>query len=188
MFDFSFSSAFSNQLFSNGSYHQGYRSRPGVGNDQRVQDVNGSSNRPDTYKYKQSGFQEPFSSGRNSRDSAEIQYSHQFEPPPPPPPPVQKCSFPERTMNSPLFTGNGHGDNQSHTDHQAENRNGYGRFTTPGHSMSPTRVRSERANGRKREYDNRESSDESETPGRRQADDVTPKLKRRQPKVAEAYR
>ena len=42
---------------------------------------------------------------------------------------------------------------------------------------------------RKREYDHRDSSeDERENERRRQADDYTPKLKRRQPKVAEAYR
>ena len=75
-----------------------------------------------------------------------------------------------------------------YTDHHLENGNGYGRSANEGNSISPTKLRSERSNGRKREYDNRESSDESETPGRRQADDVTPKLKRRQPKVAEAYR
>lgn len=64
----------------------------------------------------------------------------------------------------------------------------HNRYTLDGHSTSPSKIRSDRSNTRKREYDQRDSSEESETPGRRQADDVTPKLKRRQPKVAEAYR
>lgn len=75
-----------------------------------------------------------------------------------------------------------------YTEQHFENGNGYGRYPTDGHSQSPVKIRSERSVGRKREYDNRDSSDEDETPGRRQADDVTPKLKRRQPKVDAAYR
>lgn len=71
---------------------------------------------------------------------------------------------------------------------QFENGNGYGRYPADGQSQSPIKIRSERSVGRKREYDNRDSSDEDETPRRRQADDVTPKLKRRQPKVDAAYR
>lgn len=49
-------------------------------------------------------------------------------------------------------------------------------------------MRPESFGNRKRGYDERSSSEESEEAARRQDDDITPKLKRRQPKVAEAYR
>ena len=68
----------------------------------------------------------------------------------------------------------------SHTEH--------GRYTSNAHATSPPMFRSEKSNPRKREFDNRESSEEPEKERRRQADDITPKHKRRQPKVAEAYR
>lgn len=74
------------------------------------------------------------------------------------------------------------------SDNHVEYENGPGRYTADGQPLTPSKVRSERLNGRKREYDSRDSSDESETPRRRQVDDVTPKLKRRQPKVDAAYR
>ena len=91
--------------------------------------------------------------------------------------------------NSPVSTGPQRGDNPIPTDIYLEYGNSYGRHPMDGHAISPTKIRSERSsNGRKREYDSRDSSDENETPSRRQVDDVTPKLKRRQPKVAEAYR
>lgn len=81
--------------------------------------------------------------------------------------------------------GNGNGNGNMNG-----NGNGHGRYPTDGHThaQSPVKIRSERSVGRKREYDNRDSSDEDDTPRRRQADDVTPKLKRRQPKVDAAYR
>ena len=63
-----------------------------------------------------------------------------------------------------------------------------GRHGSNGHAISPPILRPEKSNPRKREFDHRESSEEPEKERRRQADDVTPKLKRRQPKVAEAYR
>lgn len=53
---------------------------------------------------------------------------------------------------------------------------------------SPPTLRPQRSNPRKREYDHHDASEEPENERRRQADDVTPKLKRKQPKVAEAYR
>lgn len=75
-------------------------------------------------------------------------------------------------------------DQQSHTIDHAENGS--------AHSVPHTEARqnafrrsSDHSGSRKRYYSS--SSDESDTP-RRQEDDVTPKLKRRQPKVAEAYR
>ena len=66
--------------------------------------------------------------------------------------------------------------------------NGPGKRGSNGYATSPPTLRSERTNPRKREFDHRESSEEHEHERRRQADDITPKLKRRQPKVAEAYR
>ena len=57
----------------------------------------------------------------------------------------------------------------------------------PEARQSTYRRTSDYANARKRVYEEESSSDESDTP-RRQEDDVTPKNKRRQPKVAAAYR
>lgn len=50
------------------------------------------------------------------------------------------------------------------------------------------RNRSTSLGNRKRAYEEMSSSEESEEEARRQEDDITPRLKRRQPKVAEAYR
>ena len=62
-------------------------------------------------------------------------------------------------------------------------------YTPESLARSPLKLRTERSYSQRMEYKIREdSSDEDETARRRQADDVTPKLKRRQPKVAEAYR
>ena len=57
-------------------------------------------------------------------------------------------------------------------------------------SESPVKLKSERSYDRKRLRDQKDddSDDEQKKERRRQYDDVTPKLKRRQPKVAEAYR
>ena len=57
---------------------------------------------------------------------------------------------------------------------------------TDGQASSPTETRSEKSLGRKRPRDS--SSDEEDTLRRRQEDDYTPKLRKRQPKVAAAYR
>lgn len=58
-----------------------------------------------------------------------------------------------------------------------------------GVSRPPVKLRSERSYDRKRDFDDRDSSsDDQSNERRRQVDDVTPKLKRRQPKVAAAYR
>jgi len=78
---------------------------------------------------------------------------------------------------------------QKNAVHGRNSRNNeHGRQGSNAHATSPPIFRSERSNPRKREFDHRESSEEHEKERRRQADDVTPKLKRRQPKVAEAYR
>ncbi len=57
-----------------------------------------------------------------------------------------------------------------------------------GNSISPKPVRHENGNSRKRSYNQRETSEDRNRGPLRQVDDVTPKLKRRQPKVADAYR
>ena len=72
-----------------------------------------------------------------------------------------------------------------------QNGNGasYHQYPPDDYVTSPVRLRTERSYSHKREYGNREESpDEDETIRRRQADDVTPKRKRRQPKVADAYK
>ncbi|KAL9034600.1 MAG: hypothetical protein Q9214_006974 [Letrouitia sp. 1 TL-2023] len=69
-----------------------------------------------------------------------------------------------------------------------EKTNARGKCSADGKPVSPTQSRPDKAHGRKRDYSQQCSSDEGETPKRRQVDDVTPKLKRRQPKVAAAYR
>jgi hypothetical protein len=120
--------------------------------------------------------------------SGELPYPQRLEQPPPPPHPLQKPSYLEGIGIRPLSAGQNLGNHPLFADHTSQNGTSYSKQSMDGASNSPTKTRLERFNGRKREYDHRDSSDESETPGRRQADDVTPKLKRRQPKVAEAYR
>ena len=100
----------------------------------------------------------------------ENENTHPQWPQPPPPPPVPKSSTSDDFSYSPKG-------------------NGYRKYSTEGPLVSPGKLRLDRANSRKRDYDARDSSDdEREYERRRQIDDVTPKLKRRQPKVAEAYR
>ncbi len=121
---------------------------------------------------------------------AESSYSQNFEHPPPPPPPLQKPPFFDvTTTGSPLSAGSNHIALNGYGNHNLENGNVHQRHFIDGQSASPNKLYAGGSNGRKRDFDNRDdSSDESETQGRRQVDDVTPKLKRRQPKVAEAYR
>ncbi|MCJ1390895.1 hypothetical protein MMC18_003756 [Xylographa bjoerkii] len=110
----------------------------------------------------------------------------QYNPAPPPhvPPPSK------RTTSDLLFNRDGPispGSNKKRYD----NHSIYG----PDHagsyqqSESPIKLKSERSYDRKRSRDQRDhdSDDEHNKERRRQHDDVTPKLKRRQPKVAEAY-
>lgn len=139
----------------------------------------------DPYRY---SAQEHTPRGRTIHGSPERTYPLQYEQPPPPPPPVHKPSFSEGIGIRPLSAGQNLGNHPLFAEHNSEIDTNHHRQSTDGLSSSPSKIRSERFNGRKREYDHRGSSDENETPGRRQVDDVTPKLKRRQPKVAEAYR
>lgn len=113
--------------------------------------------------------------------------------PPPPPPPLRKSSTYDGNNESPPSSGSSHGHANGHSNGYAiqniDTENGYRRYSADGHPVSPIKLRSERVNVRKRDYDHRDSSeDERENERRRQEDDYTPKLKRRQPKVAEAYR
>ena len=124
-----------------------------------------------------------------SPGSTERSYSQNFELPPPPPPALRKPSFYDSTVGSPLSAGSNHGTFNGFGNHTSENGNIDHKYLTDEHLASSVKLRVGGSNNRKRDFDNRdESSEESETQGKRQADDVTPKLKRRQPKVAEAYR
>ncbi|KAK4695920.1 hypothetical protein P7C71_g1923, partial [Lecanoromycetidae sp. Uapishka_2] len=79
---------------------------------------------------------------------------------------------------------NAHSYNANGTQHD----NAHSNDTTQEYNQSPNDSRLATLGSRKRSFAHRgSSSDDEDTPARRQEDDVTPKLKRRQPKVAEAY-
>lgn len=126
--------------------------------------------------------------GRTMHSSSERPYPQNFEQPPRAASLVQKHSFSEGMGIRPLSAEQNLGNHPLFADPISANGTNYNRQSIVENYSSPTRAHSERLNGRKREYDHRDSSDEGEAPGRRQVDDFTPKLKRRQPKVAEAYR
>ncbi|KAL8653044.1 MAG: hypothetical protein Q9210_002332 [Variospora velana] len=105
-----------------------------------------------------------------------------FEPPPPPAH-LRKAASYDGANEDGLAAGslNGHVNGNSHS-------NGNGRSYSNDHPASPTRVRSDAINGRKRDHDHGVLSEDDNTPKRRQADDTKSKLKKRaQPKVAAAY-
>lgn len=112
-----------------------------------------------------------------------------FEPPPPPPHLRKPASF-DGVSEDLLSAGspNGHHPNGN----GAANASQYpsnGRSNSMDHSGSPTTVRRDSANGRKRYADDQALSEDDNTPKRRQADDTKTKLKKRQlAKVAAAYR
>lgn len=160
----------SNRYPSDGQYDRDSRSHSGVRDNYQSHDPNDASSHPTYHNQKQTAHGETAVS-RNG--SIEVPDPQVFGPPPLPPPPLRHHSC----------TSNG-----AASDINLENGNGHVRYATDGHPATPNKMKLERSNGRKREYDSRDSSDESETPRRRQADDVTPKLKRRQPKVDAAYR
>lgn len=132
-------------------------------------DPNDVSGHPNYYNHKQAVHKETTVGCNGSIEVSNLQTSG----PPPSPAPLRHNSG----------TSNG-----APSDISLENGNSHIRYAADGHPATPNKIKLERSNGRKREYDSRDSSDESETPRRRQADDVTPKLKRRQPKVDAAYR
>lgn len=106
--------------------------------------------------------------------------------------PFRQQSYPDGTVGSPLSAGlasvNPLGYNTNDVDHSNSNGNVNGYFSpaTDGQAPSPIELRSEKSLSRKRHRGS--SFGEEDTPKRRQEDDFTPKLKKRQPKVAEAYR
>ncbi|KAG8527611.1 uncharacterized protein KY384_007764 [Bacidia gigantensis] len=103
-------------------------------------------------------------------------------PPPPPPAPL------DLPQNGPMQSPNSSGG-----EHHGFVTNGsaYCQYGNHPQSGSPTQYRSDGASAHKRTYDqaaeSSSSEDDDDSP-RRQEDDVMPKHKRRQPKVAEAYR
>lgn len=104
--------------------------------------------------------------------------------------PFKRQSYPDGTEGSPLSAGttdnnpSGYGTNG--VDHSNGNSNGFFSPSTDGQALSPIETRSDMSHSRKRYRDS--PSDEEDTLKRRQEDDYAPKLKKRQPKVAEAYR
>ncbi|KAI4205363.1 MAG: hypothetical protein LQ350_000404 [Teloschistes chrysophthalmus] len=109
-----------------------------------------------------------------------------FAPPPPPPPPLARLrklsSFDgvnERPLSADSSNGHVNGNGIDGTHHSKGN----GRSYSHDHSTPPNAT-----NGRKRGYDEEALSEEDNTPKRRQADDTASKLKKRQPRVAAAYR
>ena len=105
--------------------------------------------------------------------------------PPPPPPPIRTPSHNNAIIQSPDSGGM---DPYGYGTNGVDNGNGYYAYGTDGQAASPTQYRSEQSLSRKRSYDQRESSSEESDSSRRQEDDITPKHKKRQPKVAAAYR
>ena len=103
-------------------------------------------------------------------------------------PPSRQNSHPNAMTLRPLSTS------PSQLSGQSFNTNGHEYHGHPnshvpgGQIQSPTEFRLEKSGSRKRSFARRDSSSEDDVPARRQEDDITPRMKRRQPKVAEAYR
>ena len=111
---------------------------------------------------------------------------------PPPPPPKRKSSTFDGTQQSPISPGSNpiyrNGSATNGSDHVNGINNSPVKYIANGKPYSPIKLRSERMFDRKRTFESRDSSDDEQgNERRRQVDDVTPKLKRRQPKVAAAY-
>ena len=151
-------------------------------------DLKTSINSGDDQEVKHDGFTQQ-SSKHNSRPEKpkDPTYIDPFEPPPPPPKLQRPHSF-DGVNDGPLSAGSANGNSNSYSISRGGHLNGNAKPSANGQIASPSQIRSEKANGRKRDYEHRGSSDEDDAPKRRQADDVTPKLKKRQPKVAAAYR
>ena len=111
----------------------------------------------------------------------------QHNPPPPP-----HIPLPIKRTTSDFLPNRGGHISPSSNKKRNENRIIHGPDSTDGYhqSQSPVKLKSERSYDRKRSRDQKDDDDydEQNKERRRQHDDVTPKLKRRQPKVAEAYR
>ena len=106
-----------------------------------------------------------------------------------PPAPNRRHSFPEGADGSPSSRGPQYINTYNYDINGADLGNGHFNYGLDEQVTSPIEFRLERTGSRKRSYSRRDSvSDEEETPARRQEDDITPKYKRRQPKVEAAYR
>lgn len=131
---------------------------------------------------------EPTASGRQDCNGhSSLATLDPFEPPPPPAH-LQKPASYDGTGEDPLSAGSPNGYPNGNGFFDSHHRNGSGRSYSNSHSCSPIQLRSDAANGRKRDHDQQVVSDEDHTPKRRQVDDTKSKLKKRQPKVAAAYR
>ena len=112
----------------------------------------------------------------------------QYNPPPPPhvPPPARRTTSDLLSKHDGLITSPGSYKRR----HDNDSTFGPDRANSHHQYESPVKLKSERSYDRKRSRDQKDddSDDEQKKERRRQHDDVTPKLKRRQPKVAEAYR
>lgn len=133
----------------------------------------------------------PFLSRDLSRQYSQGQTStSRPPPPPPPPPPTDKTSVYESIDNGPLpseaISSYDRPSYSTQTDSSITNNGYHGN----GNSVSPNPSSRYQSNSRKRSYSysQREMSEDRGREPLRQVDDVTPKLKRRQPKVADAYR
>ena len=124
----------------------------------------------------------------NGNGSSHVSYdsSDPFEPPPPPAH-LRKLSSYDGAADGgePLGSPNGQVDG-NRVSVSTGNNDIIGSYSN-GQSGSPSRRRSDAVNGCKREPEEA-LSDENNTPKRRQADDTKSKVKKRQPKVAAAYR
>ncbi|KAL2044453.1 hypothetical protein N7G274_003158 [Stereocaulon virgatum] len=105
-----------------------------------------------------------------------------------PPAPNRRNSFPEGADRSPSSGAPEYINNYNYNINGTDLGNGHFNYGLDEHVTSPIEIRLERTGSHKRSYSRRDSvSDEEETPARRQEDDITPKYKRRQPKVEAAY-
>ncbi|KAI9821752.1 MAG: hypothetical protein M1827_002333 [Pycnora praestabilis] len=89
--------------------------------------------------------------------------------------------------DSPPSSGSGQSSVCGVSNGQGHSSHGHNAKIDDTPSASPGRATFGNANPRKRDYDQRDRSEERDNGPLRQADDVTPKLKRRQPRVADAY-
>ncbi|KAI4254574.1 MAG: hypothetical protein LQ352_003013 [Teloschistes flavicans] len=109
-----------------------------------------------------------------------------FAPPPPPPPPLarlRKLSSFDGVNERPASADSSNGHVNGNGTEGAHHSKGNGRSYSHDHSTPPHAT-----NGRKRDHDEQDLSAEDNTPKRRQVDDTASKLKKRQPRVAAAYR
>ncbi|KAI4232226.1 MAG: hypothetical protein L6R40_007474 [Gallowayella cf. fulva] len=120
----------------------------------------------------------------SAKKDAPYDLSDPFEPPPLPAHLRKPASY-DGAADGAMPTGSPNGQVNGHGTSGVNGNISNGRSCSNEQSASPRRRRSDAANGRKREA---ELSDEDNTPKRRQVDDTKCRLKKRQTKVAAAYR